>query len=160
MAELRSYLEEAGFDNVSTYIASGNVILRSDKDAPKVRAAIEAMLPRRFKLDSALIKVLVLAKEQLQVIIDAKPKGFGEKPEKYYSDAIFLIGISIDEAMLAFDPREGVDMVWPGNGVVYSQRLGELRTKSRLSKIVAHPTYKSMTIRSWATTTALLELMS
>ncbi|MFL5683324.1 MAG: DUF1697 domain-containing protein, partial [Chloroflexota bacterium] len=57
------------------------------------------------------------------------------------------------------DPRPGVDAVWPGNGVIYSQRLSAERTKSRLGKIVGTPAYKSMTIRSWQTTMALLERM-
>ena len=160
MAELRHYLSELGYQDVSTYIASGNVILRSDKAPQDIKAAIETLLPKHFKLDSELIKVLVLTKTQLQSVVDNKPKGFGEEPEKYYSDAIFLMDVTVDEAMPAFDPREGVDRIWPGKGVVYSQRLGELRVRSKLSKIVAHPTYKSMTIRSWNTTTKLLELVS
>jgi uncharacterized protein (DUF1697 family) len=49
--------------------------------------------------------------------------------------------------------------VWPGKGVVYSQRLTAQRTKSRLGRIVGTPAYRSMTIRSWATTLALLERM-
>jgi len=61
--------------------------------------------------------------------------------------------------MAVFDPREGVDKVWPGDGVIYSQRLSSLRTKSRLGKIVGTPAYKSMTIRSWGTTTKLLEIV-
>ena len=69
------------------------------------------------------------------------------------------MGISATEAMAAFDPREGVDRVWPGKGVIYSQRLSAQRTKSRLGKIAASPMYKSMTIRSWATTTKLAELV-
>jgi uncharacterized protein (DUF1697 family) len=44
-----------------------------------------------------------------------------------------------------------------GKGVIYSQRLSAQRTKSRLNKAITTPLYKSMTIRSWATTTALLE---
>ena len=56
-------------------------------------------------------------------------------------------------------PRPGVDEVWPGKGVIYSQRLTAQRTKSRLGKIVGTPAYRSMTIRSWATTTVLLERM-
>jgi hypothetical protein len=47
--------------------------------------------------------------------------------------------------------------VWPGKGEIYSQRLSAQRTKSRLGKIVGTAAYKSMTIRSWATTVALLE---
>jgi len=69
------------------------------------------------------------------------------------------MGIDAPTAMKVFDPRPGVDEVWPGTGVIYSQRLSAQRTKSRLGKIVGTPAYKSMTIRSWATTLKLLELV-
>ena len=160
MAALKKCLEDLGYTNVSTYIASGNVILESKKRPAKVQAEIEAALLKSFTLDSELIKVLVLSREQLQAVIDNKPKGFGEQPGKYHSDAIFLMGISSAETMDIFDPREGVDAVWPGDGVIYSQRLSAERTKSRLGKIVGTPPYKSMTIRSWSTTTKLLDLLS
>jgi uncharacterized protein (DUF1697 family) len=159
MAALRKCLEELGFSNVSTYIASGNVILESDKHPDKIKAQAEAALVENFKLDSELIKVLVLTRSQLQDVIDKKPEGFGEQPEKYHSDAIFLIGIDSTEAMSVFDPREGVDNVWPGDGVIYSQRLSAMRTKSRLNKIMGTAAYQSMTIRSWSTTTKLLKLL-
>ncbi|MCA9911371.1 MAG: DUF1697 domain-containing protein, partial [Anaerolineae bacterium] len=60
----------------------------------------------------------------------------------------------------AFNPREGVDNVWPGEGVIYSQRLSAQRTKSRLNRIMAAPAYKSMTIRNWNTTTKLLDMLT
>lgn len=159
MMALRECLEELGFSNVLTYIASGNVILKSDKSPDAVKAQIEEALPKSFDLDSELIKVLVLSYNQLQAIIDNKPEGFGEQPEKYHSDAIFLMGTDSAQAMAVFDPREGVDKVWPGDGVIYSQRLSSERTKSRLSKIMGTPAYKSMTIRSWNTTTKLLTIL-
>ncbi len=159
MAELKECLEGMGFSHVVTYIASGNVILVSDKSADGIKAQIEAALPQSFKLDSELIKVLVLTRDQLQAVVDDKPKGFGDQPETYHSDAIFLMGIDTATATAVFNPREGVDTVWSGNGVIYSQRLSALRTKSRLSTIMISPLYKSMTIRSWGTTIQLLEIM-
>lgn len=159
MADLRKCLEELGFSNVSTYIASGNVILKSDKHADEIKAQIEEVLPKNFKLDNELIKVLVLTRKQFQAVIDNKPEGFGEQPEKYHSDVIFLMDITSEEALPVFAPREGVDRIWPGEGVIYSQRLSAQRTKSRLNKIMATPVYKSMTIRNWNTTTALLKLL-
>ena len=159
MARLRELLQELGYSNVSTYIASGNVILRSSKGPAAIKAEIEAALPRAFKLDTELIAVLVLTHEELRAMIRGKPDGFGEQPDTYFSDAIFLMGLSSVEAIRGFDPREGVDTVWPGDGVIYSQRLGALRTKSRLNKVMGTPAYKSMTIRNWATTTTLLELL-
>jgi uncharacterized protein (DUF1697 family) len=100
-----------------------------------------------------------LTHPQLQAVIDNKPKGFGEQPELYHSDAIFLMDIDSALVMPAFKPREGVDQVWAGNGVIYSQRLSSQRTKSRLNKIMETPFYKSMTIRNWDTTTKLLEIL-
>ncbi len=159
MTGLKKCLEELEFSNVSTFINSGNVILTSDKCADEIKGQIEKTLPESFKLDSELIKVLVLTRDQLQAVIDNKPKGFGDQPDTYHSDAIFLMGIDSAQAMSVFDPKEGVDKVWPGDGVIYSQRLSALRTKSRLSRIVGTPAYKSMTIRSWSTTIKLLEIL-
>lgn len=158
MAALRTCLENLSFSNVSTYIASGNVILESDKHSDEIKTRIEEVLPKSFKLDSELIKVLVLSYDQLKAVVDHKPPEFGEQPDKYHSDTIFLIDIDSAEAMSVFSPREGVDNIWPGDGVIYSQRLSSQRTKSRLGKIVGTPVYKSMTIRNWNTTTKLLEL--
>ena len=159
MAPLRDLLEGLGYTDVATYIASGNVILSSDRPAAEIKRRIEAALPTAFRLDSELVAVLVLSRAQLRAVVNGKPRGFGEHPETYHSDAIFLMGIDAAEAMDAFDPREGVDRVWPGKGVIYSQRLSAQRTKSRLSKAMSSPTYKSMTIRNWATTTKLLEVV-
>jgi uncharacterized protein (DUF1697 family) len=159
MAPLRSCLEDLGYSNVATYIASGNVMLSSDRPADEVKRRIEEALPRSFRLDSELVAVLVLTHTQLRAVVRKKPKGFGEHPEKFHSDAIFLMGIDAATAFEVFDPRPGVDRVWPGDGVIYSERLSAQRTKSRLNKAISTPLYKSMTIRSWATTMALLELM-
>ena len=159
MARLRELLEELGYSNVSTYIASGNVILSSDRPPGEIKHRIEEALPRTFRLDSELVAVLVLTRAQLRAVVDHKPEGFGEHPETYHSDVIFLMGIDAATAMPVFDPRPGVDSIWPGNGVIYSQRLSAERTKSRLNKAISTPAYKSMTICSWTTTMALFELL-
>jgi len=159
MAELRAALEGLGFSNVSTYIASGNVFLDSRFGAAKVASMIEDVLPKAFKLHSELVRVAVLSADELEAVIEHRPKGFGDEPAKFHSDAVFLMGIDADEAMTAFSPKEDVDTVWPGDGVIYSQRLSARRTASRLGRITASPRYRSMTIRSWQTTLALRDLM-
>jgi len=160
MDSLKECLNELGFTTVKTYIASGNVIVGSNKSAPTVRDLIEKALPKCFKLDRKFIKVLVLTPEQLKTVIENKPKGFGEQPNKYHSDVIFLMDIDAAEAMVAFNPHEGVDRVWQGEGVIYSQRLSARRTASRLNRIISSPLYASMTIRNWNTTTKMFELVS
>jgi uncharacterized protein (DUF1697 family) len=160
MAELKACFEELGCENVRTYIASGNVLFESSKSSAELTQELQEALPKKFELDSELIKVLVLSHDQLQKVIDQAPKGFGTEPGKYHSDAIFLIGIPSDEAIKIFNPREGVDSVWQGDLAIYSQRLSAQRMRSRLSDIVSSPLYQQMTIRSWATTARLLELMN
>ncbi len=159
MKALKDCLEELGYSDIETYIASGNVVLTSGKGAGAIQTAIEKALPKAFKLDSELLKVLVLSAANFKAAVSSKPRGFGDQPGKYHSDAIFLMGLTAAEAMRAFDPKEGVDSVWPGKGVIYHQRLSAERTKTRLNKVMGHPVYKSMTIRNWATTMKLLEML-
>jgi uncharacterized protein (DUF1697 family) len=68
--------------------------------------------------------------------------------------------INAKQAIKLFNPREGVDKVWAGDGMIYSQRLSAMRTKSRLNKIMSTPEYKFMTIRNWNTTTTLFSLLN
>jgi uncharacterized protein (DUF1697 family) len=159
MARLRALLDELGFSGVETYIASGNVILESEWSADETTTLIEEALPREFALGDERLRVLVLSQARLQRVVDNRPEGFGSQPDRYHSDVIFLMGIEAADAMTAFDPREGVDTVWPGDGVIYSQRLSEQRTRSRLSRIMGTPAYRSMTIRNWRTTTTLLGML-
>ena len=159
MADLRKILEEQGFSEVSTYIASGNVLLKSARPPGEVKERVETLIAGNFKLDDGFVKVLVLTPAQFRSVVENKPAGFGDEPETYHSDAIFLMDIDAAQALPAFDPREGVDRIWPGAGVIYSQRLSALRTKSRLNRIMSSPFYKSMTIRNWNTVTRLLEML-
>jgi len=159
MPELKLHLEESGYTNVATYINSGNVILSSEKNAINVTSDIEAGLPRWFKLDSEMIKVLVVSKSTLLSVVENKPEGFGDEPATYHSDVIFLMNIDAKEAFDIFSPAPDVDYVWKGDEVIYSRRLSEKLTKSRLSKIMQSPLYKSMTIRSWNTTLKLYKLV-
>jgi uncharacterized protein (DUF1697 family) len=161
MAPLKRLLEEQlGFEEVNTHLVSGNVTLSSRLSAKTVAQRIEDKLGGAFKFDTELIRVLALSRAELKAIVDERPQGFGDAPDKYHSDAIFLMGIDAKDALGAFSPREGVDTIWPGTGVIYSQRLSVERTKSRLGRIAASPHYKSMTIRSWSTTLKLMQALN
>jgi uncharacterized protein (DUF1697 family) len=159
MVELRALLTDLGFRNVRTYIQSGNAIVQSELTAETIARKVEEAMPGRFTLDTAVIRVLVLSRAELEAAIDKRPTGFGDQPDTYHSDAIFLMDVDAAEAMPAFSPKEGVDALWPGDGLIYSQRLSAQRTKSRLNRVMSSPLYKSMTIRSWQTTTALMDLV-
>jgi uncharacterized protein (DUF1697 family) len=58
MADLRDCFQDLGFDEVSTYIASGHGLFESDEgDAARLATTIEAAIEQRFELP---VKVVVL----------------------------------------------------------------------------------------------------
>jgi uncharacterized protein (DUF1697 family) len=55
--------------------------------------------------------------------------------------------------------RPGVDEAHAGPGALYFSRVASKAAQSLLPRLVSMPIYKSMTIRNWNTTTALLRLL-
>lgn len=156
MADLRHAFEAEGYGTVRTYLNSGNVLFEADGKPPDLEDEVEAMLERRLGVD---LVVVVRSRRQLQNIVREAPEGFGEEPDLYHSDAVFLKApLAPQRALGVVQLREGVDRVWPGTGVLYFARLSARRTQSKMSKIVGTPEYRLMTIRSWSTTTKLLRL--
>ena len=151
MATLRHVLTETGFSDVTTLLNSGNVVLRSHHNATDVAQGIESVLRNNFELSPNAGRTHVLTADQLEAAITSAPENFVNQPDLFHSDIIFLMGVDAEEASVAFTPKEGVDTIWLGDGVIYSQRLSAERTKSRLNRVMQHPIYKSMTIRTWNT---------
>lgn len=157
MGDLRTVFADAGFDDVSTYIQSGNVLFTATP-SDSLESEVEAMLAERLDLG---VVVVVRTADDLQEVLAQAPDGFGSQPDTYYSDVVFLKApLTSSRVMEVIRPREGVDMAWPGDGVLYFQRLGARRSQSRLSTLASTPEYQQMTIRTWSTTTRLAELAS
>lgn len=157
MADLRKVFEEHGCRNVGTYIQSGNVLFETDSPRAELESGVEKLLERH--LESAPV-VVVRTHRQLQSVIGKAPAGFGTQPTTFHSDCIFLKDpLTPARAMRVVGLRDGVDEAWTGPGVLYFARLSAQRTKSRMSTIVGTDEYRSMTIRSWQTTTKLLALL-
>lgn len=157
MADLRRTFEDAGYTSVRTYIASGNVLFESTTPRAALEGDLEALLERRFGVP---LTVVVRSHRQLRAAVRNAPDGFGEHPDTYHSDAVFLKApLTSRGAMRVVVLRDEVDQAWPGSGVLYFQRLSARRTQSRMNSIMGTPEYQSMTIRSWSTTVKLLELL-
>jgi uncharacterized protein (DUF1697 family) len=159
MPALKACFEDAGFDDVKTYIQSGNVVF----DAPSSRQAeltrrIEGILQKAFGHYDA--SVVVRSRSQMRAIVERAPKGFGTEPATYRYDVVFLKPpLTAKTAIKEVSTKEGVDRIWAGTGVLYMSRLDSRATQSRLNRVASLPIYKSMTIRNWNTTTKLAELL-
>ena len=158
MPALKACFEDNGFDDVATYIQSGNVLFASSETRnAALTGRIEAMLSESFDY---LPTVVVRSRKQMRAIVDGAPKGFGSRPDEYRYDAIFLKEpLTAKKAIGEVPTNPAVDTAHAGTGVLYFSRLIAKATASRLGKIVASPIYPSVTIRNWNTTTKLLSLM-
>jgi uncharacterized protein (DUF1697 family) len=156
MAELRAAAEGMGLEDVATYIASGNLLFRAPRQASGPLASrLETELSAAFAMD---LKVVLLTAAQLRRVVESAPRGFGAKSDK--CDVIFLRKpLTPKRALSVVELREGVDRAWSGPGVLYFSRVAAKASRSRLSKVVATPEYKDMTIRSWSSATKLLALV-
>jgi uncharacterized protein (DUF1697 family) len=158
MPALKAAFEAEGFDEVATYIQSGNVLFASSetKTAP-LTDRIEALLAEAFDY---VPTVVVRSKKQMKAIVDGAPEGFGSEPAKYRYDVIFLKEpLTAKKAIGEVPTNPAVDTAHAGSGVLYFSRLIAKATASRLNKIVSSPIYPSVTIRNWNTTTKLLSFM-
>ncbi len=158
MAGLREAFEEAGATDVATYIQSGNVLFDGGEDDHATWVGqLEATIAERFGYHA---RVTLRSHRDLRTIVDGAPKGFGQDPDTYRSDVLFLLGPSTAAEVAALiRTREGVDSMAEGDGVIYFERLSARATQSLLSKLASTPIYQEMTIRNWRTTTTLLRIL-
>ncbi|UQN28207.1 DUF1697 domain-containing protein [Brachybacterium kimchii] len=70
MAELREMCTALGFADVRTYIASGNVVLRSEDAADAVRGALEARLEQHA---GRPVGAIVRTADQMRAVLAANP---------------------------------------------------------------------------------------
>lgn len=77
------------FEEVKTYLNSGNIIFSSDEDDTKKLAnQIERMIKRWFDLD---IPVFVISKEALMKNLQNAPKWWGTDNKEVYNNLIFIM---------------------------------------------------------------------
>ncbi len=70
MSELRRLCEDAGFESVRAYIASGNVVFRASGPEARVKATLQAALAARFDRAPG---VLLRSAAQLRAVAAANP---------------------------------------------------------------------------------------
>jgi uncharacterized protein (DUF1697 family) len=159
MLDLRTCFEAQKLSCVETYIASGNVLFEAtDADAAALTSRIERALSKTFGYES---RVVLRSARQMSDTLAKAPPGFGRTPTKFRYDVLFLKEpLSAEEALVGLKVKEGVDEVSAGPGALYFTRLIARASQSGLTRIVALPVYKSLTIRNWNTTTKLAALLS
>ena len=155
MADLRGVLEDADFDDVRTYLQSGNVVVASKAKSDDVARKTERLIAKHFGLD---IAVVARSRAQLAKIVERNPlQKVAKNPKRY--QVSFLASKPgrdvIERVEAAAEPPEQVVAIgreiyaWHPETIARS-RLWTLLAGQKLGVIA--------TARNWATVTSLLEL--
>jgi uncharacterized protein (DUF1697 family) len=156
MKALASALETAGFQNVRTYIQSGNVVFRSSSSAPDGLAGkIARLVKRNF---ACAPTVVVISKAQLDAAIRTNP--FPEAQRNHKLLHLYFLASApksadidslarLDAGREAFALKGSVFYLWTPDGFAASV------LRSRVERCLGVPA----TARNWRTANELLKLL-
>jgi uncharacterized protein (DUF1697 family) len=157
MKDLKKSFERIGFDGVSTYINSGNIIFKAEEtDARKLERKIEQMLVKDFKLDS---KVVVRSLSEMEKLVKSLPASWND-PDRWRYYVVFLRHSIDSEKILEEMPANAdvEEIVYRPGALLWSALISDL-TRSKIQKLSSQKIYKDMTIRNLNTTNKLHALM-
>jgi uncharacterized protein (DUF1697 family) len=141
MADVAEALTGAGFTNVRTILASGNVLLDSTAAAKTVRTKAEAALRDAFDYDAW---VLVYDLDTVRAVADGYP--FEPEVEGYHSYVTFVSDPTVLDELAGLAADAGPDeKIERGDGVLYWQVARESTLNSAVGKTMGKKRYKSST---------------
>lgn len=155
MADLRDALTGLGYDNVRTYLQSGNVVLGSDEGPQHLQAELAGRLSARLGMD---LELVVRSRDELAAVLARDPlAGVATNPRLH--QVTFLSGEPDPTAVRKLaDAELGADCyvhdgreihAWHPDGI-HASPLAKLLAKLPLGVVA--------TARNWNTVTALLAL--
>jgi uncharacterized protein (DUF1697 family) len=155
MPKLRDVLTDAGFEDVKTYVQSGNVVLSAKGSAEQLARKCERLLADEFGLD---IPVVVRTRAQLAKVVQRNPLGkVATDPKRY--QVSFLTGKLPAEVV-----RKLEEVAAPSERFVVSGRevyawhpAGVARSKL-WAMLAGRGLGVTATARNWTTVTSLLGL--
>ena len=141
MAEVASALTDAGFADVRTILASGNVLLESSAAVSAVRKKAEATLRDRFGYDAW---VLAYDIDTVRAVVDAYP--FEPEVDGYQSYVTFVTDKAVLDELAELGRRAGPgEKISRGDGVVYWQVPKGATLDSTIGKTMGKPRYRAST---------------
>jgi len=153
MELLREMLGHLGFENVATYIQSGNVVLSSAKPAAEVTMAIESAFPQAFGFSS---RPTIRSLDEWQRVIDEDP--FAKvRSEGNRMHAVFLDEQPSENAVDQLKALAGTEEMVLAEGVLYlytPDGFGKSKVAESLDKVLKVP----LTARNWNTVLRLAEM--
>lgn len=152
MADVRAALAEGGFPGARTVLASGNVLLTSERDAATVGTAVEQILTERFGYQAW---VLVRSTAELAQLVADYP--FQTDESSHHPYVVFCRSADVLDGLRAQLTPDGRERIAPGAGVLYWETPRGSSLDTAVAKELARARYKAdVTTRNLRTLRRLL----
>jgi uncharacterized protein (DUF1697 family) len=155
MPELREALTEAGFDDVRTYVQSGNVVLSSGRSAATVARKVARVIEDRFGLD---IDVVVRTRAELAKVVERDPLGKVAKNPKRYQVTFLATKPKADVVKKLEAAAAGREQLVHSGRELYAWHPDGVGRSKLAALLSGRGLGVAATARNWATVTTLLEL--
>lgn len=153
MADLRKALTAAGYGEVQSYIASGNVVLTADADEATLVVNVESLIADHFDLD---IPVIARTAKDFKAAATACPYDTEGDPTKL---VVQFGPEKLDEPLGNLDPDDFGDEDVTVIGRQAYLWLPDGQGRSKLTEKMARtPFGKTATARNWRSVQKLLEM--
>jgi uncharacterized protein (DUF1697 family) len=155
MPELRALLADGGFDDVRTYLQSGNVVLSSRASADSVARTCERLIADMLGLE---IDVVVRTRDEFAKVVRRNPLGKVAADPKRYQ--VSFLAHELDAAVarrlreLVVEPEQ---LVISGREIYAWHPAGVARSKL-WTQLAGRALGVTATARNWTTVTSLLAL--
>ncbi len=156
MSELKKVLEENNYQNVVTYLNSGNVIFENNKE--NIAENISKIIKDNFYLD---IPVFVITETKLEDILNNAPDWWGTDNKEIYDNLIFIMSPTNFEDVYKTigEPSEGIDKINNyNNSVFWSFDLKKYRKSNWWIKTASTDIKDRITIRTANTMRKILTI--
>jgi uncharacterized protein (DUF1697 family) len=157
MKSLKENFERLGFQNVRTYINSGNVVFSTPETDPQdLEERIDRMLEQKYRLKG---RTVVRTRRDVAAIVKTLNQEDTSDPE-WRCNVIFLRNtIDPKKTLKRLDLKAEIERVvcCPGTWVWFAS-VRDL-PRSTMMKLGRTPLYQEMTVRNVNTTRAILALM-
>jgi uncharacterized protein (DUF1697 family) len=157
MPELKDQFQQNGFNDVVTYINSGNIIFSCDhSDEEKLKAECELFIAAKFKLN---IAVTIVSVNDLRAAVDTVPSWWDQDKDSKHN-AIFVIPpVSVEQVFKEVgEVKPEYEKVYYHGKIIFWSAPISTFSRTRWSKIVGSSVYNNITIRNANTIKKLLEL--
>ena len=155
MPALRAALEERGFEDVTTYRQSGNVVLRSGRAADRVAADVRFEIEKAFGFDVA---VIARSARQLAGVVEHNPFLRPDADHRRQLLVAFLAARPPAAAVAALDPARAAPDELSVRGTEVYLWCPNGFGRSKVMDGVERTLGTAATVRNWRTTTELLRM--